>query len=299
MKKILTALSFLMLFTGISSAKQQVSTEYGFYDREENDYHSVGMSYSLRLGGHTAALKYSTYLGEDEELRFQRASIAYFNFGDKHLFGGFAGSASDKPFNTVNVLNAAVLYGYSVHSKVLGSKEYTLPDGRKISVDRKSNLYIGIALASQPVFLNTYFFPLVSYFYMGENFQLRLGVPGNGFSYIPSDAHKIDIEFNLTSNYKLAYEFTPTQTDKLTFFYGRETEGYVLSEYDDRDMTMWYQKDWLRLSYERIFFDFLSVEATAGYMHNGNYYRGESFHSRSYMKLPKEYLYGIKVSADF
>ncbi|MDR2401659.1 MAG: hypothetical protein LBD73_08425 [Deferribacteraceae bacterium] len=298
MKKLFILLS-LVFIAKISFAEQVISTEYEFYDRKENDYSSIKMTYSLRMGANMASLKYSTYLGEDDDMRLQEASLAYFHFGDKHLFGGFAGSSSDKPFNTANLMNAVALYGYSVYSKVLEEREVTLPDGRKFPFYRKSRLYLGIAVASQPVFLNTYFFPLVSYSYMGKNFHLRLGVPSNGITFTPSEMHKIDIDISLSDNYKITYAFAPTEADTATLFYGKEIEGYVLSEYDDRDKTLWYQKEWIRLSYEHIFFDFLGVEASTGYMLSGNYYLGDYFRKKGNMKLPNQYLFGVKLSAYF
>jgi hypothetical protein len=290
----------MAFFAGTSFAGQKVDIGYGFHDRNENDYHSTEFSYSLILGTQVASLSYSSYLSENkDELTLQDASLVYFNFGRQHLFGFFVNSSSDKPFNTVNVLNAAALYGYNVYSKVLGTVEYELPDGRKIPIDRTSDLYLGIAAASQPLFLGTYFFPLFSYSYTGEHFILRLGVPFNSVTFIPVKKHTIELSLSLDNNYKINYEFTPTDDDTLSLYYGRELEGYVLSEYDNRDLTLWYHKEWIRLSYEHVFFDFLGVEAQVGYMTGGNYYLGDSFHRKSGNTLPKEILYGINLSAEF
>jgi hypothetical protein len=294
---LLVVISF---FAGTSFAEQKIDIEYGFHDRDENDYHSTEFSYSLRLGTHMASLTYSAYLsGNKDDPTLQDASFAYFNFGQQHLFGVFASSASDKPFNTLNVLNAIALYGYNVYSNVLGTMEYELPDGRKIPIERKSNLYLGVAVASQPVFLDTYFFPLISYSYTGENFILRLGVPFNSIIFTPREKHTIELSLGLSDNYKINYEFAPTKDDTISVYYGRDLEGYVLSEYDNRDLTLWFHKEWIRLSYEHIFFDFLGVEAQAGYMTGGYYYLGESFHKKSGNRLPKEFLYGTNLSVEF
>jgi hypothetical protein len=290
----------ITFFAVTAFAEQKIELGYDFHNRDKNDYHSTEFSYSLILGTNIASLSYSAYLSENkDDLTLQDASLMYLNFGKQHLFGFFAGSASDKPFNTINVLNAIALYGYNVYSEVLGTMEYELPDGRKVPIDRESNLYLGVAVASQPIFLDTYFFPLLSYSYTGENFVLRLGVPFNSITFIPHQKHTIEITLSLDNNYKINYEFTPTEDDTISVYYGRELEGYVLSEYDDRDLTLWYHKEWIRLSYEHIFFDFLGVEARLGYMTGGNYYLGESFKRKSGNTLPKEFLYGINLSAKF
>jgi hypothetical protein len=299
MKKLYISLFLFLFSVEVSFAEQNIKKIYNYYDREENDYSTVGMEYNLRAGAQMGSLRYSKYLAKADGVRLQEASLAYFYFGDKHFFGGFAGSSSDKPFNTLNLFNAAVIYGRSVYSKVLGSVEYTRPDGTKLTVDRKSNLYIGAAAASQPLFLDSYFFPVVSYFYAGENFHLRLGVPNNSITINPAKKHKIDIGLNLDANYRIAYEFSPTDADKLILFYGKEMDGYVLSRYNDRDNTLWYQREWIRFSYEHIFSSLIGVETTVGYMLSGNYYLGESFRSKSNMRLPSQYQFGVNLAVYF
>ncbi len=55
--------------------------------------------------------------------------------------------------------------------------EIELPNGEIFTMERKTNLYIGVGAASRPVFFKSYFVPVVSYVYFGTFVIVRLGVP--------------------------------------------------------------------------------------------------------------------------
>jgi hypothetical protein len=218
--------------------------------------------------------------------------------GSSNMAGFFVGSSSDKLFNTLKLTNAMAFYGRNVYSNILGTRDITLPDGKTFTLERRSALYVGVGVASQPALYGSYFLPLASYFYEGEIFTLNLGVPLNRLAIAVHPQHRLEIELGLDVNFGFNYIYEPTEDDTLSLQYYVDELVYILSEENEREYGLRYQKHWIMGKYSHRF-QFLEAKFGIGYMPLGYHSTGKSLKTSPSGRLPKEMLYSVSLKAFF